>query len=639
MSRPRLIALLLALVTLAVYLPVADNGFSCYDDDEYVTDNRMVQNGLTWAGIKWAFTTWHASNWHPLTWLSHMLDAEWFGLNAGAQHSVNVLFHAANAVLLLGLLLRLTGALWPSAFVAALFAWHPLHVESVAWISERKDVLSTFFALLALLAYTRYARSVAGGEGRRTNQGMTVAKPAWSWIAGQGSLFFWLAVMCFALGLMAKPMVITLPFVLLLLDYWPLRRFPDDNSRTGQSSMLKFRFQTSNLARLTVEKWPFFALTATAGVLTFLAQYHTGAVASLATVPLSSRLENVPVAYVKYLLKLIWPTSLAVFYPLHPPSGPVWETAMIALAAISWLVWQARRSWPCGLVGWLWFSGTLVPVIGLVQVGDAAMADRYTYFPSIGIFLLLTLGFCELAKRFHISKPRVTLVAGLTLAACVSLTENQLRYWRDDVALFSHTLAVTTNNDIACLNLGYALEQAGEKAAAMAAFREALRIDPDRAEPHNNLANLLTETGQLDEALAEYRTALQINPHYVTAHENLGMLFVKLDRFDEALNQYADAARLDPDDWHAPYLMGEALLRQGRDPEAVSHLREALNIDPDNLPVLVFLAQVLASADNPRIRDGHSAFALASRANLLAHGNQPAVLDALGMACAELGRF
>jgi tetratricopeptide (TPR) repeat protein len=350
-------------------------------------------------------------------------------------------------------------------------------------------------------------------------------------------------------------------------------------------------------------------------------------------------LENVPVAYVKYLLKLIWPTHLAVFYPLHPPSWLVWGTAVTVLAAISWLVWQTRRSWPCGLVGWLWFSGTLVPVIGLVQVGDAAMADRYTYFPSIGIFLPLTLGFLELAKRFHISKPRVTLVAGLTLAACVSLTENLLRYWRDDVALFSHTIAVTKNNDIAYLNLGYALEQAGKKAAAMAAFREALRIDPDRAEPHNNLANLLNETGQLDEALAEYRTALQINPHYVTAHENLGILFVKLDQFDEALNQYAEAARLDPDDWYAPYLMGEARLRQGRDPEAVSHLREALNIDPDNLPVLVYLAQVLASDDNPGIRDGHSAFTLASRANILAHSNQTAVLDALGMACAELGDF
>jgi Tfp pilus assembly protein PilF len=563
-----------------------------------------------------------------------MLDCELFGLNAGAQHDVNVLFHTANAVLLLLWLFRLTGRLWPSAFVAALFAWHPLHVESVAWISERKDVLSTFFELLALLAYTHFVlKSQAGNQKSGTRRGHVSICDFRPPTSGH----YWLAVVCFALGLMAKPMLVTLPGVLLLLDYWPWQRLSNDEVRGARSSVFKPPFFT--FLRLVVEKWPFFLLAAVSCVLTFLAQHSAGAVVSLARAPLPYRLENVPVAYARYLLKMIWPARLAIFYPLHFPSWPAVVLSLAVLVAISGLVWRMRRPCPYGLVGWLWFLGTLLPVIGLVQVGGAALADRYAYFPSVGIFLALTLGLRELAIRFRVPQPRVAVAAGLGLLACLALTENQLRYWRDDVALFSHAIAVTKDNDMAYLNLGFALESEGQDAKALVAFRKAQSINPSRAETHNNVANLLDAASQSSEALAEYQIALRINPNYVAAHNNLGTLLVELGRFDEAMNQYAGAARLDPDDWHAPYLMGKALLRQGRDPEAIAHFQQALNLDPNNLKTLALLAQVLASDENPQVRDGSAAYTLASRANTLTGGAQPAMLDVLAMACAELNRF
>ncbi|HEV2434659.1 MAG TPA: tetratricopeptide repeat protein [Verrucomicrobiae bacterium] len=637
MSCPRQTILLLVLITLLAYLPVTHDGFSCYDDDQYVTENLVVQNGLTWAGLHWAFTTWDTGNWHPLTWLSHMLDCELFGLNGGAQHFVNVLFHAANAVLLLSWLRRLTGRPWPSAFVAALFAWHPLHVESVAWISERKDVLSTFFEILALLAYTRYAQSSAGDQQPLTQMGGAAFKPARPQATRSRSRYFWLAVISHALGLMAKPMLVTLPFLLLLLDYWPLQRFSGGQNRTESGST--FKLQHSNLLRLIAEKWPFFALTVVSCVVTFQAQDSTGAVASLAGESLTQRFGNTPVAYAHYLLKMFWPVHLVVFYPLNPLSGPVVVAAALALAAISGLVWRLRRTHPYGLVGWFWFLGMLVPVIGLVQVGSAAVADRYTYFPSIGIFLAVALGLTELAERFRVPKSLTVGTASLVLLACLALTEHQLRYWQDDVSLFSHAIACTKDNDIAYLNLGSALEREGRIANAMDATRRALAIQTNRAQTHNNLANLLSQTGHPDEALAEYQAALRINPNYGAAHENLGTLFLSLGQFEDAMRQYAEAARLDPTDWRAPYFMGKTLLSQGRDVEAVSRFQQALRIAPRNFQVLSYTIQVLASDENPKVRDGHAAFRMASRGIALTGGTQPEAFDLLAMACAELGHF
>lgn len=606
MTRPRFIALLLVLGTLAVYLPAAHHPFTLYDDSDYVTENPMVQNGLTWAGVKWAFTTWHASNWHPVTWISHMADCQAAGLNPSVPHSVNLLLHAANAALLFALLLRLTGWIWPAAFTAALFAWHPLHVESVAWIAERKDVLSTFFALLTLLAYTKFA------ELSKTQ-------------SPKARVFYVWTLACFALGLMAKPMVVTLPCVMMLLDFWPLNRIQNSE------------FEIRNFIKLLPEKLPFFALSAAACVGTFLAQ--GAAVASLKNVSLAYRLENTPVAYAGYLLKMIWPAKLAIFYPLNHLSPLTVAAATALLAAVSWLVWRARRPCPYGLVGWLWFLGTLVPVIGLVQVGGAAMADRYTYFPSIGIFLAAALGVRDGVTRFRIPRPVVGTIAGLVLAACLALTHRQVGFWQDDITLFSHAINVTRNNDTAHLNLGFALEKAGQKTEALREYRAAQKLDPDRAETHNNIANLLDDLGRTDEALAEYREALRINPQHAPSHNNYGTMLAELGRFDEAMTQYTAAARLDPNDWHAPYLIGKLLLKQGRDPEAIPYFREAVRKDPTNPRVLTYLAQVLASDENPRLRNGNAALAMAAKANDLTDGAQPAMLDVLAMAYAEIGDF
>jgi protein O-mannosyl-transferase len=612
MSRPRLIALLLAFGTLLVYMPAANHGFSLYDDGDYVTENRVVQNGLTWAGIKWAFTTWHASNWHPLTWISHMIDCQIAGLNPSVPHCENILFHVANSVLLFALLRRLTNLIWPSAFVAALFAWHPLHVESVAWVAERKDVLSTFFGLLALLSYTKYAKE----NSRRS---------------------FWFALIFFTLGLLAKPMLVTLPFVMLLLDFWPLQRFKVHPPLSDSGATRGSGFRVWNLV---LEKIPFFLLAAGSCVLTFLAQHATGAVATLETVPMHYRLCNAPLAYARYLLKIIWPENLCVFYPLPETiSPPAVAAATVVLIFISAAVWLARKRSPYLLFGWLWFLGTLVPVIGLVQVGGAAMADRYSYLSSIGLFLAVALGVRDAMEKFRLSKIIVAAAAGLALAACLILTHNQINYWRDDISLFSRTIEVTTHNETGHLNLGVALENAGRKIEAMAECRAALQIEPNRADTHNNLANLLDDTGHPDEAMAEYLEALRLNPQLIQAHNNLGTLLVDLGRFDEALKHYAESERLDPDNWHAPYLTGKALLKQGRDAEAIPFFQRAVKNDPDNLQVLVYLAQVLASDENPKIRNGQIALALAAKANDLSGGYQPAMLDAMGMAYAEIRQF
>jgi len=638
MSRPRLIGLLLALITLLVYLPAARDGFINFDDQDYVTENSVVQKGLTWTGIKWAFTTGHASNWHPITWLSHMADCELFGLNAGAHHSVNALFHTANAVLLLLLLFRLTGALWPSAFVAALFAWHPLHVESVAWISERKDVLSTFFALLTLLAYTRYAQKKSGVERRASRADTTVpALGSRLW-----TFDYTLALIFFALGLMSKPMLVTLPFVMLLLDYWPLQRLPTLNPSARRSTAKTVPPATCR--RLALEKWPFFLLAAASCVVTFLVQSQRSgaAVASLELVPLHYRFCNALASYGLYLLKTVWPVRLAVFYPL--PEHLTWllmaaTASAIVLVIISGVVWRAGRAHAYLPVGWLWFLGTLVPVIGLVQVGSAALADRYTYFPLIGVFIAVTFGLCDLAGRFQFPPKAIATAAALILATCLMLTENQLRYWRDSETLFAHALAVTQNNFVAHANLGVALEQKDKLNEALAEYRAAEQLAPELYHVHNNLGNLLDNWGHPKEALIEYRWAVLLNPGLPSLHNGAGMVLVELKRYDEALRQFEEASRLDPAFPWAHFAIGKMRLKQGRDAEAIDEFRAALRIDPDNFQILAYTARVLAADENPQIRDGRTALVLAVKAKVLTGEAQPYVLAVLGMACAETGDF
>ncbi|HEY4415199.1 MAG TPA: tetratricopeptide repeat protein [Verrucomicrobiae bacterium] len=598
MSHPRLIALLLALATLAIFLPVGQFGFVNYDDPDYVTENVMVKHGLTGAGILWAFTSFHAANWHPLTWLSHMMDCTLFGLNPAAHHFVNVLFHAANTALLFILLTRLTGKIWPAMFVAMLFAWHPLHVESVAWVSERKDVLSTFFALLALLSYTRYVR-----ENRR------------------GS--YWLTLAWFGCSLLAKPMFVTLPCLLWLLDFWPLGRLP--------------AFNFPALKKVLFEKIPLFLLVIPLSVVTCLAQRN--AMATLAHVPFSLRLANVSLAYWGYLEKIFWPAKLAFFYPLAAVPLGTALAAMAGLAALSFLAWHWRRPYPFALVGWCWFLGTLVPVIGLVQVGEQAMADRYSYFPAIGIFIVLVFAGWNLASRFPAARKSLLAMGILITTTCVALTEIQLQCWRSDESLFAHATAVTKDNEIAHLNLGVVYEKQGRTEAALREYRAALKINPRREHTHNNIADLLDLSGQPEAALAEYEAALALNPRSVTTYLNLGLLQVELGHFTKATAALTQAAQLAPADARPPYETGKLLLKQGRDAEALTELRHALQLDPDNFKILTYTAQVLATDETSGIRDGPAAVKLANQANDLTDGLQPLVLDVLGMAFAESRDF
>jgi protein O-mannosyl-transferase len=620
MARSRTICLLLAFVTVLAYSPVRHAALVVFDDPVYIGDPH-VQAGLTWAGVKWAFTTWHGSNWHPLTWLSHMLDASVFGPDAGTQHFVNVLFHAANAVLLFLLLLRMTWKMWPAAFVAALFAWHPLHVESVAWISERKDVLSTFFGLLTLLAYWRYSES---------SKFQVPNSKAW----------YGYTLVLFALSLMAKPMLVTLPFVMLLLDFWPLERSQIFGiGAETDSRNTKHGTRRRTLPQLILEKVPFLALTIASSIITFLAQ-RSEAVVSLEQQPLGLRVANAVVAYVEYLSKAFWPAKLAVIYPLSSQI-PGWQIAAAAviLAAISFLAWRARKNTPYLLIGWLWFLGTLVPVIGLVQVGGQALADRYTYVPLIGVFIAIAYGADDLLARRRISSVISSVTAGAVLVGSLCVTEYQLRFWQNSQTLFAHAIAVTKDNAIAHINLGVALEQDDHRPEAIAEYRKAIEIEPRRFQAHNNLANLLATMGQREEAFEEYQETLRLNPDAAVAHINFATLLAEMGRFEDAMSEYTKAEQLEPDDPRSYYLMGKACLRRGQSSEAVKHFREALQHAPNDFETLTWLARVLAADQNPAVRNGTDAVSLAEQVAHLAGGEQPFVLDTLAMAYAEAGRF
>ena len=474
------VCLVLAGVTLLVYAPVLRNGFVNYDDPDYIINNAHVKAGLTWNGVAWAFQSTEANNWHPLTWISHMADCQLFGLKPAGHHLTSLLLHTANTLLLFLLLLRLTGALWRSAFVAALFALHPLHVESVAWASERKDVLSAFFWMLTLLAYTRFVNE------------SKVRSP-------KSKVFYALALLAFACGLMSKPMVVTLPFVLLLLDFWPLNRM-----RSAERGEWK-------VGPLLLEKIPFFALTIASCVITRLVQ--SDALWSTASLPLSFRLANAVMSYVRYLGKMFWPTDLALIYPYPhywPLAGVIVAALLLALISI-WAVLSAKRL-PYLAVGWFWYLGTLVPVIGLVQAGIQSMADRYTYLPSIGLFIIVSWGLNDLLLTQLRRENIAAAVGGLALAGCVAVTSVQLTYWRNSLALFSHTIKVTTGNYAAQNCLGTTLEHLGQNDKAEECYAESVRIEPDFPLGQFNLGMILLEQGRAGEASNHLAIAAQLAP-------------------------------------------------------------------------------------------------------------------------------
>ena len=557
-----LACLVLALGTLVLYSPVAQFSFVDFDDDEYVSENPVTQAGLTWQGLQWAFNGIHVGNWHPLSWLSHELDCQLFGLHAGAHHLVNVAFHIANTLLLFALLRGLTGAAGRSAFVAALFAWHPLHVESVAWVAERKDVLSTFFWLLTLMAYARYA-----------NDSKLKTKDA--------KRFYALALLACAAALLSKPMAVTLPFTLLLLDVWPLKRFPI------------FDFQFPVFAKMFIEKIPFFFLSLALCAVTFLAQHGAGAVSALAW---SIRLANVPVAYLRYLGKTFWPADLAIVYPYvyHWPAATV-AGAVLLLALVSALALARVRRQPWFAVGWFWFLGTLVPVIGFVQVGAQAMADRYFYIPSIGLFIALVWGATELCAARPNGKFLLSVLGGSALAGCVLVTSAQIENWRNSTSLFLHALGVTQNNYVADNALGKAFERAGNNGRALVLYREAVRIEPRYPISQYNLGLALIGFGLQDEALEHLAAAAQLDPRNADAQFNLGIFFSQNQRLPDAVRCFESALAVRPDFAAAHARLAETLVKLEKFSDAAAHFREALRWQPDQDKVKKELAELLAA--------------------------------------------
>ncbi len=546
-------SLLLVLATLLVYAQVGGHEFLYYDDNMYVTENPQVQEGMSWSGIAWAFTTMHAANWHPLTWLSHMLDVQLFGLSSRAHHMVNVLFHAVSSVLLFLVLLKMTGEEWRSAFVAALFALHPLHVESVAWVAERKDMLSAFFGVLTLSAYIHY-----------------VERPCIQ--------RYILTALLLGLGLLSKPMLVTVPFLFLLLDYWPLRRI-SGRFQSGQEGE-PVRPQTT-LSRLIMEKLPMLALCAASSVITVIAQKRAGTVADL-SLDIGARLANAVVGYVQYLWKTFWPISLAVFYP-HPGSTlPVWQVAgaCLLLVLLTALVLLRFRQSPWLAVGWFWFLGTLVPVIGLVQVGAQSIADRYTYIPLIGVFIMVAWEVPEQLGSWRFRKQVLRAASAVVIVTLAGLTWLQTGYWKTHETLFRHALNVTTDNGPAHNSLADYYIKKDDLDRAASHLQETLRLCPKNEVAWYNLGVWQKKKGEFPEAVISLSEALRLKPDFPNAWSNLGIVYWTLGRTAEANDALLEAARLKPDDATVWFNIGSLYGKTGRYSEAIEAYRKAVQIRP-----------------------------------------------------------
>ncbi len=578
-----LVGLLLVAATLAVYWQMQNQEFINFDDNIYVTENRHIQGGLSREGVGWAFTnTSQAGLWIPLTWLSLMLDHDLYGLKAGGYKFTNLLFHLANILLLFTILKKMTGKLWCCAFVAALFALHPLRVESVAWVTERKDVLSTLFWLLTLLAYIRY-----------------IARP--------NTKRYLLIILAFTLGLMAKPMLVTLPFVLLLLDYWPLNRFQQSDNMLRNESLRRITAKerlSHPSFKLLVEKLPLIILAAFVSIGTIIAEHGAGAAESLELLPIKLRVANSLVSYVSYIGKTFWPQSLGVLYP-HPGSNlPMWQAtgAALLLIFISAIVLRAHRKQPHLMVGWLWYLGTLLPVIGLLQVGDQAMADRFTYVPGIGLFIMISWGIPELLSGWRHRRIALSLTASATVSAMIVLSWFQVQFWDNSRTLFAHTLNVTRENWLMQNNLGVTLFDSGKGDEAIKCYVEALRIRPDYPEAHNNLGLALTTRGKSAEAVPHFAEALRIKPDYPEAHNNLGFALAIQGKNQEAVFHYSEALRLKPDYVDAHNNYGMALAEAGKTQEAADQFSEAIRLNPEyaqahnNLGLTLKMANRLAEA-------------------------------------------
>jgi tetratricopeptide (TPR) repeat protein len=592
-KRNVILCLALVAATLALYNPVNQHPFVNYDDDRYVVDNAHVHAGLSWDTVRWAFGTSAEANWHPLTWLSHALDYQLFHANPAGHHFTSLLIHALNAALLFWLLARATGEVWPSLWVAAMFALHPVNVESVAWIAERKNVLSTFFLLAALGAYGWY-----------------VLKPNWQ---------RYLAVAaCFALGLMSKPMVITLPCVLVLLDYWPLGRV--------EGSAPAMRTPQTSWSKLLVEKIPLLALSAASAVITLVVQQAGGAMRSARQFSLGVRIENALVAYATYLWKMIWPAHLAPLYPHPGDSLAGWQIALsvLALAAITVLELKLRARRYL-LVGWLWFLGTLVPVIGLIQVGDQAMADRYAYIPLIGIFVMIAWGAAEFAGDYKTRAKVLSGVAVLTVVGFGVVTHIQLGYWSSSHELWSHTLAVTQKNFIAEDNMGGALVLEGKMDDAYPHFQAAEEINPHDPMSHFNVGAYLQQHNQLHEAVQQYETTIRLTtdrPLLASTYANLGTAYRTLGDYAKAEESYQQALQLNPEQFNAYLGRGVLLEKQGKLDEAIASYKRSIELVATD-QAYVRMAHALQAAG--RTQEALAAYQEALKINPDSHEAQAAV--------------
>ncbi len=558
-SRPRLmdfvIAMALFVSVWVVFGQTRQHAFVNYDDNVYVYDNPMVAAGLTWKGTVWAFTRVHACNWHPLTWMSHQLDCELYGLNPAGHHLTNTLLHAATAIALFFALRTMTGARGRSAFVALVFAIHPLRAESVAWIAERKDVLSGFFFALTLGAYVAYAR-----------------RP---WSLGR---YTWVVVL-FALGLLSKPMLVTVPLVLLLLDYWPLRLLGEGASNEPRAFWIP--------RRRWLDKLPLLGLSFASCAVTVFAQRAT--LQSFEHVPFAQRAGNAALSYMTYLEQLFWPAKLAVLYPLQAHvAGLAWASvggALLLLAAVSVAAVALRHRFPALLAGWGWYLVALVPVIGFVQVGIQAHADRYTYLPHLGLFVAITWAAAEICARQRVPRALLSGVAIVMVGVLLIAARAQTSYWRDSEALWTHTLACTADNTVAHSNLGNAYYELGRLDDAIAQLQTVLQLDPHDAKVHNNLGDVLLERGRLDEAILHYGRAVELRPAFAEGHKNLGNALVRAGRPADAATHYETALRFDPGLAEAHYNLGHILLRNGNATEALGHFRRVLETKPEFIEV------------------------------------------------------
>jgi protein O-mannosyl-transferase len=639
-----LICLFFVISILCIYWQMRNFSFVNYDDNQYVSGNYHVQAGLTLESIRWSFTATRASNWHPLTWLSHMLDCQIYGMNPGHHHMTSVLFHILNSLLLFFIFKGISGSLWKSAFVAALFALHPLHVESVAWVAERKDVLSTFFWMLTLWCYAGYVKSLRLDK-------------------------YLLLILFYILGLMAKPMLVTLPFVLFLLDYWPLKRFQLKSSNNKNPAIQRpFSFA------LIREKIPLFLLSAASSIFTYLVQKSGGSVNSLAAIPFHVRLANALVSYVSYIGKMIWPHNLAVLYP-YQKSITLWKIAGagLLLVIISVFVFRMLRSKPYLTVGWLWYLGTLVPVIGIVQVGSQALADRYTYVPLIGIFIMITWGIDDLVLKWRFRKIGFSVLSVVIFAIFMVMSWLQVGYWSNSTTLFEHALDVTADNSVAHVNLGEVLAEQGNNDAAVKHYYAALKIRPDLVAAHLNLGISLRKDGKLDEAIRHFSKAVRLESdcvearyelgytlekkgdltgaiqHYIEAkrmypvkakvYNNLGIILANRNKEKAAIYNFSRAIQIDPNYAGAYYNLGKIFLNQGNIEKAILHFKKALRFNPRMTEALFNLSWILATHEDKSYRNGKDAVELALKLCKIKQYRQALALDALAAAYAENGRY